>query len=176
MENHIENRQNGKGKPSHLVTENEALRDQVAALTAERQAAVDKLAKLAATGQQYQESQARFGTLFEQSRLGNKSIAPDLCIMKVNQALVAMLGYAKSEIEGTRIVEYARANYVKHGRNCRMVCGTATFLPRGYGAGEASTLADASPGGEARPGPEKQKTPWEGFWSDVWGGIKLFLR
>lgn len=114
MENHTGNRQNGKDKPGPLATENEALREQVAALTAERQAAVDKLEKLAATERQYQEGQARFQTLFEQSRLGNKIIASDLRITKVNQALVAMLGYAKSEIEGTRIVEYAQANYVKH--------------------------------------------------------------
>jgi two-component system sensor histidine kinase VicK len=114
MENYIGNRQYGKVKPSQLATENQALRDQVAALTAAGQAAVEKLEKLLATEQQYQESQVRFQTLFEQSRLGNKIIAPDLRILKVNQALVAMLGYTKSEMEGTRIMEYARADYVKH--------------------------------------------------------------
>jgi len=116
MENQSGDRQNPGGDPSRLAGENEALRDQVTALNFSRQALAEKMEKLLTAEQQYQESQVRFQTLFEQSRLGNKIIAPDLRIIKVNQALVDLLGYAKSEIEGTRIIEYTRADYVEHWR------------------------------------------------------------
>ncbi|UKT62737.1 PAS domain-containing sensor histidine kinase [Pedobacter mucosus] len=56
----------------------------------------------------YKESQVRFRTIFETSRLGNKIIAPDLKILQVNPAMVALLGYdRKDEIIGTRILDYA---------------------------------------------------------------------
>src|SRR5476651_1267569 len=55
----------------------------------------------------YQESQIRFRTVFEYSRLGNKIISSDLKIIQVNQALVTLLGYSnKEEIIGTQILDY----------------------------------------------------------------------
>jgi two-component system sensor histidine kinase VicK len=54
-----------------------------------------------------QESQLPFQTIFEQSRMGNKIIGSDLGIIKVNKAVVTMLGYSKAELEGTRILQYA---------------------------------------------------------------------
>ncbi len=57
----------------------------------------------------YQQSQVRFRTVFENSRLGNKIITSDLKILQVNNALVAMLGYdQKEEVIGTRIMDYVR--------------------------------------------------------------------
>ena len=66
--------------------------------------------------ERYQESQARFEAIFEQSKLGNKIIASDLRIIKVNQALVVMLGYSKAQLEGNRILEYEHPDYVHHWR------------------------------------------------------------
>lgn len=45
----------------------------------------------------YQESQIRFRTVFENSRLGNKIIGRDLKILQVNPAMVALLGYDNKE-------------------------------------------------------------------------------
>ncbi len=57
---------------------------------------------------EYQESQLRFKTVFEHSRLGNKIINPDLKILQVNSAMVALLGYdTKEELIGTKILDYA---------------------------------------------------------------------
>jgi PAS domain S-box-containing protein len=56
----------------------------------------------------YHESQIRFRTIFETSRLGNKVISSDLKILQVNPAMVALLGYDKKEdIIGSRILDYA---------------------------------------------------------------------
>lgn len=52
--------------------------------------------------------QERFRTIFEDSRLANKIISPDLKILQVNMALVRLLGYDKKEdIIGTRILDYS---------------------------------------------------------------------
>jgi PAS domain S-box-containing protein len=56
----------------------------------------------------YQESQTRFRTIFEHSRLGNKIISSDLKILQVNPSMVKLLGFEeKNEIIGTRILDYA---------------------------------------------------------------------
>jgi PAS domain S-box-containing protein len=56
----------------------------------------------------YEETQNRFTTVFENSRLGNKIIDSDLKILQVNQSLVTLLGYEhKEDIIGTRIFDYA---------------------------------------------------------------------
>jgi PAS domain S-box-containing protein len=57
---------------------------------------------------EYQNSQTRFSTIFEYSRLGNKVITSDLKIVQVNPAMVALLGYStKEEIVGTKILDYS---------------------------------------------------------------------
>jgi len=96
-----------------LEAENQALLAQVTQLQSSHQAAGEKFAQYLSIEKEYQESQTRFKTVFEQSRLGNKIIASDLRIIKVNKALATMLGYSAAELEGTRILEYARADYVK---------------------------------------------------------------
>lgn len=63
----------------------------------------------------YEESQIRFRTVFETSRLGNKIITPDLKILQVNSALVTLLGYDhKDEIIGTKILEYVPSEFHTH--------------------------------------------------------------
>jgi PAS domain S-box-containing protein len=63
----------------------------------------------------YQQTQVRFRTVFENSRLGNKIITSDLKILQVNRALVAMLGYdRKEDIIGTRIMDYVPEGYQEH--------------------------------------------------------------
>jgi PAS domain S-box-containing protein len=57
---------------------------------------------------EYQESQTRFKTVFENSKLGNKIISPELKILQVNPAMVALLGYDnKEDIIGSKILDYA---------------------------------------------------------------------
>ncbi|PJJ60938.1 PAS domain-containing sensor histidine kinase [Hymenobacter chitinivorans] len=86
---------------SALEAELQALRAENARLrtAATRQQALDA---------QYQLSQARFRTVFENSPLGHKIIAPDLTILQANPALAAMLGLAgPEELVGRRILEFA---------------------------------------------------------------------
>lgn len=89
---------------SSLQAENEALRVEVRQLH-------DRLAT--ATGEatdatRYEQSQARFRTVFENSPLGQKIITPDLTIRQVNQAVVDMLGFARpDELIGRKILEFA---------------------------------------------------------------------
>jgi PAS domain S-box-containing protein len=59
--------------------------------------------------------QARFRTVFESSRLGNKIISPDLKILEVNQALVTLLGYSsKKDLIGTKILDYSPVEHHQH--------------------------------------------------------------
>lgn len=60
----------------------------------------------------YEESQVRFRTIFELSKLGNKVITPDLKIVQVNPAMVSLLGYeSKDDLLGTKILDYSPANH-----------------------------------------------------------------
>ncbi|MGI4742649.1 MAG: PAS domain-containing sensor histidine kinase [Janthinobacterium lividum] len=62
--------------------------------------------------QQYEQSQVRFRTVFENSPLGQKIITPDLMIRQVNAAVVAMLGYTSpEELIGHRILEFAHPQF-----------------------------------------------------------------
>jgi len=68
----------------------------------------------------YQESQIRFRTVFEYSRLGNKIISSDLKIIQVNPALVTLLGYtSKDEIIGTQILDYTPLDCQKDWKTLR---------------------------------------------------------
>jgi two-component system sensor histidine kinase VicK len=62
--------------------------------------------------QEYQESQHRFRTIFEQSTFGNKIISSDLNITQVNKALEKMLGYSKEQLVGTKILAYSHPDYI----------------------------------------------------------------
>lgn len=62
----------------------------------------------------HDESQVRFKTVFEYSRLGNKIISGDLEILEVNPAMLVVLGYdTKEEVIGTKILHYAPSEYKK---------------------------------------------------------------
>ena len=71
-----------------LAAENQALRDHIQQLEAQQAARADQQT----AADYYKQSQARFRTVFENSPLGQKIIAPDLTIRQANPALVAMLG------------------------------------------------------------------------------------
>ncbi|NTE05595.1 PAS domain S-box protein [Agrobacterium tumefaciens] len=54
---------------------------------------------------EYQRSQNRFRTIFEQSSFRNKIIDHNLQIIKVNHALLNILGYTDEEILGKKITD-----------------------------------------------------------------------
>src|SRR6187402_1231560 len=96
-----------------------SLKNTVAQLTAE----IEKLkskehqAAILSADQRYQESQVRFRTVFEASRLGNKIISSELKILQVNPAMVALLGLtSKDEIIGKVILDYAPTDCHKDWR------------------------------------------------------------
>jgi len=63
----------------------------------------------------YQQSENRFRTIFETSKLGNKVITSDLKILQINPAMVALLGYDnKDDIVGTRILDYVPEEFHEH--------------------------------------------------------------
>ena len=64
--------------------------------------------------QTYQDTQDRFRTVFENSRLGNKIISPSLQILQVNMAMVHLLGCeTKAEILGKKIIDFSPADFHK---------------------------------------------------------------
>jgi len=56
----------------------------------------------------------KFDTIFRLTSAASKIISSDLTILKVNDALAAMLGYTAREIEGTKILDYACEEYKAH--------------------------------------------------------------
>jgi len=97
-------------KISQLKEENQDLKE-------EKKSAKVKIVKLEKEidlKERYEESQSRFETIFYQSKLGNKIIAPDLKIMQINEVFRAMLGYSEKEIIGTRIIAFAHPDFIHH--------------------------------------------------------------
>ena len=68
---------------------------------------------------EYNGSQSRFKTILEESSLGNKIINDDLKIIQVNKALVAMLGYADTELVGRKITEFTHPEFVQEWEKLR---------------------------------------------------------
>ena len=94
-----------------LKKEIQYLKEEIAHLKADRKSVDFDNQQQAA----YQQTQVRFRTVFENSRLGNKIITPDLKILQVNSALVTMLGYdRKEDIIGTLIMDYVPEGYQEH--------------------------------------------------------------
>jgi PAS domain S-box-containing protein len=63
--------------------------------------------------QEYNNSQRNFKTVFEQSSLGHKFIDSDLKIIKVNKALVEMLGYSVKELTGSLITALVEPEFAE---------------------------------------------------------------
>jgi two-component system sensor histidine kinase VicK len=86
--------------------ENEALREEISQLH-------DQLAQVPEPQHdRYEQSQARFRTVFENAPLGQKIITPDLTIRQVNQAVVTMLGFTRpDELIGRKIIEFAHPDH-----------------------------------------------------------------
>ena len=56
----------------------------------------------------------KFNTLFDLTSVASKVIGSDLTILRVNDALVELLGYESDEIVGTTILDYACEAYKEH--------------------------------------------------------------
>lgn len=66
---------------------------------------------------EYQHSQKRFRTIFEQSVIGKKIIDDQLQIVKINKALLDILGYREEEILGGRITDFSHPDFLQHWKN-----------------------------------------------------------
>lgn len=85
---------------------------QLLALQQENRQLLTQQATTDAQQQQYELSQVRFRTVFENSPLGQKIITPDLMIRQVNAAVVAMLGYTSpEELIGRRIIAFTHPHF-----------------------------------------------------------------
>lgn len=116
MERQANSLHNSMDRLTQLELENKALREELILLRAREQSAIDNLEKRLVFEEAYQESQQRFKTVFEQSKLGNKIITSDLRIILVNHSLQVMLGYSEKELVGTTIVAYAHPDFVDSWR------------------------------------------------------------
>jgi PAS domain S-box-containing protein len=63
--------------------------------------------------QEFIYSQNKFKTVFEQSSLGHNFIDADLKILKVNKALIKLLGYSKKQLLGSRIINIVVPEFAK---------------------------------------------------------------
>jgi PAS domain S-box-containing protein len=59
----------------------------------------------------FNESEKKFNSIFALTSVASKIIRSDLTILKVNQAMVELLGYTAEEIEATKILDYACEKY-----------------------------------------------------------------
>jgi PAS domain S-box-containing protein len=90
-----------------LLARINALEKQIAA-TAIAQEEKDTVEK------EYQNSQIRFKTIFEESVVGKKIIDNQLKIIKINKALLQMLGYSEQEMIGKEITAFSHPKYKQH--------------------------------------------------------------
>jgi two-component system sensor histidine kinase VicK len=97
---------------SQLEVENKALQEEILRFRSAHQRDIDSLEQRLAIEVKYRESQQGFQTIFEQSKLGNKIIAKDLRIIKVNHALELILGYSQKELVDTKVLAYAHPDYI----------------------------------------------------------------
>ena len=68
-----------------------------------------------------EESNTRFRTIFETSKLGNKIINSDLTILEVNKAMAELLGYSsKEDIIGKEILDYSPQEHHAHWKNLQI--------------------------------------------------------
>ncbi|MGN7205344.1 ATP-binding protein [Pedobacter sp. SAFR-022] len=62
----------------------------------------------------FEECNGRFEGVFDHTSAASKIINSDLEILKVNRALVELLGFSEAEIVGTKIMDYACKDVVHH--------------------------------------------------------------
>jgi PAS domain S-box-containing protein len=79
--------------------------------TAVLQAEKDKL------DDEYRRSQNRYKIVFEKSAVGNKIIDEQLKIIKVNAALLKIMGYTEEEMLGRLITSFAHPDFVAHWKS-----------------------------------------------------------
>jgi len=70
--------------------------------------------------EEYNNSQNRFKTIFDESSFGNKIIDEELVIIQVNAALMKILGYDKTELLGRKIIEFTHPEFVSEWEKLRI--------------------------------------------------------
>ena len=105
----------------HLQDEIDSLKELIKQ-TAIHQQEKDRLQK------EYQLSQNRFRTIFEQSSLGNKIIDHNLRIIKVNQALLNILGYTYEELLGKKITDLSVGKFKEDWKKLQNTLWTTDLL------------------------------------------------
>lgn len=114
MSTQNEREESSNDKLRQLEEENRVLRLENRQLRTDIADALFKLKEQIAIEERYEESQSRFETIFSQSKLGNKIIAPDLRIIQVNESLMNMLGYSEEKLVGSKVVDFAHPDFIHH--------------------------------------------------------------
>jgi len=97
-----------------LQNENQQLQSRNQVQLASQEQTVDKLEYRLLVEEQLKESQERFVTIFEKSRVANKIININLKMIQINDALCTMLGYSKEELLGTTILQYTHPDFIQY--------------------------------------------------------------
>ncbi|WP_207429786.1 ATP-binding protein [Pedobacter sp. SYSU D00535] len=99
---------------SKLEEENERLRKENEALIAAHKDTLSRLQKRLTVEEDLKESQERFVTVFNESKVANKIINLDLKMIQLNEALGDLLGYSREELLETCILEYTHPDFIKY--------------------------------------------------------------
>lgn len=111
MDTQIDEASSRENRFKQLEEENNFLKEEITSIRSYYEDALARLRKEVEAEKALEESHIRFKTIFEQSKLGSKIIAPDLRIIQVNKALQVMLGYSEQELIGTKITAYAHPDF-----------------------------------------------------------------
>lgn len=76
---------------------------------------------------EYLQSQIRFRTVFEESVIGKKIIDDQLRIIKVNKALLRILGYREEEMLGKQITDFCHPDFVAHWKKMQHTIWTTNM-------------------------------------------------
>ena len=94
-------------REAQLELENKKLKNEISSLKelVERNKVLEE---------KHAQSQIRFKTIFEQSKLGNKILDHDLNILEVNDSFIALLGYSdKQDLLNRKIIEFAHPDFIE---------------------------------------------------------------
>ncbi|MFD2146169.1 hypothetical protein [Mucilaginibacter antarcticus] len=76
----------------------------------------------------YIESNNKFDIIFKLTSAASKILNADLTIIKVNEALINLLGFPAAEIEGTKILDYVCPEYKQGWHDLQEALWEKSFL------------------------------------------------
>ncbi|RVT98505.1 PAS domain S-box protein [Mucilaginibacter limnophilus] len=98
---------------TNLTEENKVLKEELERLKLQIEQTAIYQAEKDQFHLEYEKSQHRFRTIFEESSVGKKIIDDQLKIIKVNKSLTRIIGYNQEELIGKRITDFAHPDHAR---------------------------------------------------------------